>query len=56
MGVTKGDLPIFTQNVMTEQTQLTANNYVTLEEQDVLEIYQGLHGRKAHYKITENCI
>ena len=37
------ELKAFTENVMTKQGRLTANNYVPLSEEEVYEIYQQLY-------------
>ena len=42
-GVTKDDLLTFTNNVMTKQGRLMANNFVPLDKDRVLKIYQELY-------------
>ncbi|SBV99233.1 NAD-dependent 4-hydroxybutyrate dehydrogenase [uncultured delta proteobacterium] len=42
-GVTKADLDAFTDNVMTKQGRLTANNYVPLDAAAVKAIYESLY-------------
>ncbi len=42
-GVTKEDIDTFTDNVMTKQGRLMANNYVELDAAKVKEIYNALH-------------
>lgn len=42
-GVKPEELKDFTENVMTKQGRLTANNYVPLSEEEVYEIYQQLY-------------
>ena len=41
-GVTREDLPVFAHSVVTEQGRLMANNFVPLDEERVLKIYQEL--------------
>lgn len=41
--VTKADLTSFTEAVMTKQTRLMANNYVPLDQDQVLAIYEQLY-------------
>jgi 4-hydroxybutyrate dehydrogenase len=41
-GMTRADIAAFTDNVMTEQTRLTANNYVPLDAAAVTKIYEDL--------------
>lgn len=42
-GVKEEELLAFTDNVMTKQGRLMANNYVTLEEMDILQMYKNLY-------------
>ena len=42
-GVTENDLAEFTENVMTRQGRLMANNFVPLGAEDVMAIYKGLY-------------
>ena len=42
-GVTKADIDAFTDNVMTKQGRLTANNYVPLDAAAVKAIYESLY-------------
>lgn len=42
-GVKEEELIAFTDNVMTKQGRLMVNNYTTLEERDILKIYQNLY-------------
>ncbi len=42
-GVTKEDIDAFTENVMTKQGRLTANNYVLLDAAAVKAIYESLY-------------
>ncbi|MDR0362510.1 MAG: 4-hydroxybutyrate dehydrogenase [Planctomycetota bacterium] len=42
-GVTREDLRIFTDNVMTRQGRLMANNFVPLDTADVMAIYEELY-------------
>lgn len=42
-GVTEANLKEFTDSVMTKQGRLMANNYVTLDETEVYEIYKSLY-------------
>lgn len=41
-GVTKEDLDAFTENVITKQGRLTANNYVPLSKDEIFQIYTNL--------------
>lgn len=41
-GVKKDELKAFTENVMTKQGRLTANNYVPLNETEIYQIYEEL--------------
>lgn len=41
-GTTMDDLKAFTENVMTKQQRLTANNYTDLDESEVYDIYKTL--------------
>ena len=42
-GVTKEDIPIFTDNVIATQGRLTANNFVPLGREDIIDIYSRLY-------------
>ena len=42
-GVKEEELIAFTDNVMTKQGRLMANNYTTLEAEDILKIYQRIY-------------
>jgi len=42
-GVKREELPGFANIVVTKQGRLTANNYIPLDEQQVLEIYEDLY-------------
>jgi 4-hydroxybutyrate dehydrogenase len=42
-GVTKADLQLFTDSVMTTQGRLMANNFVPLDAARVLKIYMELY-------------
>ena len=42
-GVKEEELPLFTENVMTKQGRLTANNYTPLSREEVFHIYQNLY-------------
>lgn len=42
-GVTKEDLDVFTDTVMTKQGRLMARNYATLDRDKVYEIYSKLY-------------
>ena len=41
-GVEKEELKRYTQTVLTKQGRLTANNYTTLDETEILHIYEQL--------------
>lgn len=43
-GVKEEELAVFTENVMTKQGRLTANNYTPLSKEEVYGIYQNLYG------------
>ena len=43
-GVKEEELAVFTENVMTKQGRLTANNYTPLSKEKVYGIYQNLYG------------
>ena len=42
-GVTEADIPVFTDNVLATQGRLTANNFVPLSRDDILDIYKNLY-------------
>ena len=42
-GVTEADIPVFTENVLATQGRLTANNFVPLSRDDILDIYKKLY-------------
>ena len=42
-GVTEADIPVFTDNVLATQGRLTANNFVPLSRDDILDIYKKLY-------------
>ena len=42
-GVTEADIPVFTENVLATQGRLTANNFVPLSRDDILDIYKNLY-------------
>ena len=42
-GVTKEDITTFTDNVIATQGRLTANNFVPLSREDMIDIYSKLY-------------
>ena len=42
-GVPEADIPVFTENVLATQGRLTANNFVPLSRDDILDIYKNLY-------------